>query len=286
MKKLFYLFTVLSLFGITLPACTELQSGDTFITMVQGVEYKCEVIVSKMNYVRISPIAKPEQLSGAITIPSTVKYDGDNFIVTQVAKEAFKDYANLSSVTLPSTLSVIEDGAFQGCISLQTINTPQPLSTIGKNAFDGCVSLEYFDLEASLSTLGTGCFRNCTKLSGIKFPSSFSEIPNEAFYGCTSLENIALPATIMQIGDRAFAYCKGVSRIIMDRSVQNIGDGAFYNCLSVESITCLTATPPTCYNSTFEGIATDIPVTVPMAHVNDYKSAIGWNHFTNFQGTY
>lgn len=286
MKKRFCLYICVALFAFVLTACSNLQMGDTFTTTYQGVEYNCEVIVSRMNYVRINPVSSPAQLSGTVVVPPSVKYEGDKFIVTQIAKEAFRGYTGITEVILPLTLSAIEEGAFQGCTALKTINTPQPLSTIGDNAFDGCVMLESFSLEASISALGSGCFRNCASLGTVTFPSSFSEIPAEAFYGCTSLENLTLSSTIMRIGDGAFAHCEGLKRISMDRSVMSIGDGAFSGCTAVEAITCLTATPPVCFSSTFTGIPTDIPVTVPMPHIIAYQTAVGWNQFSNFQGVY
>lgn len=285
MKKSISLIVLLTAFVLSVSSCTKLNSGDTFTYNFEGVDYTCEVIVSKMKYVRISPVAGPESLSGSIVIPSKVKYKRKTFLVTQIAENAFNGYTSITSVELPSTLSAIEEGAFRGCTSLEKINTPQPLSTIGDNAFEGCESLTHFDLEASISTLGVACFKNCTSLTAIKFPSSFTEIPEEAFSGCTSLRELEFSSTIMKIGGGAFVNCLGVKTIKMDRSVQSIGDSAFAGCSALTSMTCLTATPPSCYSSTFNGVP-DIIVTVPMASVGNYQQATGWNHFSEFEGVY
>lgn len=120
----------------------------------------------------------------------------------------------------------------------------------------------------------------------VKFPTSFTEIPDEAFYGCASFEEIRCPATLMKIGKDAFGGCAHVKEIYLDRSVQSIGTKAFAGCLGVESITCLTATPPACSADTFDGIPADIPVTVMMSSVGDYRAAAGWNRFGNYLGKY
>jgi len=286
MKKAIYLFVLLTLSVFTATSCTKLNSGDSFISAYEGVDYKFEVIVSKMNYVRVSPVAGANALSGNIVIPAKVRYDGHKYLVTQIAENAFDGYEGITSVELPSTLSVIEDEAFRGCVSLATINTPQPLSTIGEHAFEGCVSLQKFSLEASISTLGEACFKDCAALRDLVIPASFSEIPDDAFYGCVSLTSLEFSSTIMKIGDDAFGNCEGLRTVKMDRSVQSIGSSAFAGCTALESMTCLTATPPTCSDSTFEGVPEDIPVTVPMPHVEDYRAATGWNHFSNFTGVY
>ena len=264
--------------------CSKLKAGDTFTATTEGVEYQYEIIVSKMRYVRVVPVS--DRLSGDITIPATVSYDGDSFVVTQIGENAFRGCSSITSVTLPKTLSIIEPSAFAGCTSLQRINTPQPLSEMGDYAFDGCVSLKEFSLDASISSLGKGCFRGCSALKTIQFPSSFTEIPEEAFFGCAGLEEIHCPATVMQIGDDAFGECANVHEIYLDRSVQRIGKRAFAGCGNVASMTCLTATPPVCSADTFEGIHPDTPVTVMKSSMDHYKTATGWNHFTNYKGIY
>lgn len=129
-------------------SCTKLNAGDSFTESVNGIEYKFTVVVSKMSYVRVAPVSG--NLSGEISIPARIGHDGVRYTVTQIAENAFRGCASITSVFLPSTLSVIEKAAFQGCTALKTINTPQPLSVIGDYAFDGCSSLEDLDLEASM----------------------------------------------------------------------------------------------------------------------------------------
>lgn len=245
-------FLAAILMAVTLTGCTKLRAGDTFTATTDGVEFQYEVIVSRMNYVRVIPASG--RLSG--------------------------------NVTLPKTLAIIEASAFAGCSALETINTPQPLSQIGDYAFDGCRSLKAFSLDASISALGKGCFRGCSSLTTVVFPTSFTEIPDEAFYGCASLEEIRCPATLLKIGRDAFGGCSYVKEIYLDRSVQSIGAKAFAGCVSVASITCMTATPPACTADTFDGIPTDIPVTVMMSSVDSYRNTAGWNRFWNYLGKY
>lgn len=271
---------------IGLSSCSKFRAGDRFTVVVNGVEYQCEVIVSKMNYVRISPVTSSDMLIGEVNIPSDIRYDGTKFVVTQIAKDAFRGYEGITAVVLPSTLSVIEESAFRECASLVSINTPQPLSTIESHAFDGCAKLQSFNLVASLSTLGDACFKSCSSLTNLTFPTSFSKIPNEAFCGCISLTRLNLPATILQVGDKAFENCSGIVSVSFDSSVQTIGSKAFSGCVAVESISTKTPTPPVCSDNTFEGVPSDITVTVPMASVENYRSAVGWNRFSNFVGRY
>ena len=46
-----------------------------------------------------------------------------------------------------------------------------------------------------------------------------------------------------------------------------IGSKAFFGCAAVTEFTCLTPTPPTAKSDTFEGMDANLPVTVPMANI-------------------
>jgi len=270
----------------TLSSCSGLKCGETFTQTYNAVEYNFEVIVSYMPYVRISPLTPPDSVKGEVVLPELVEYDGHTYKVTQIGQGAFQDYKYITSIKLPAILSVIEDEAFKDCIGLRTINTPQPLSKIGKYAFDGCLQLQEFSLDASISELGEGAFHKCTSLKELNFTPTFTAIPDELCKGCVMLQKVELPSTIMTIGASAFEGCVLVKSISFDSSVQRIGVDAFKGCWATEQIRCKTPTPPECSSDSFDGIDTDIPVIVPMAHVADYQNAIGWDRFTNITGEY
>lgn len=271
------------LLAVMLSACNWYNSfhhTNGFTASADSTDWRCEVVLPAMHYVRIFPVASPDSLTGMVVIPSTVHYDGEIYVVTQIGANAFQNYTGITTVVLPSTLTTIENNAFRNCTGLTQINTPQPLSTIGDYAFEGCGQLAAFSLNASISSLGTGCFKNCTSLSGLQFPSTFSIIPDEAFYGCSSLTTVQLPPTTTAVGAKAFCRCTGLTSVEMDHSVQSIGDSAFAHCPAITSIKCLTATPPACQPATFAQVPTAIPVTVPMASVGSYQTAQGWNKFS------
>jgi len=250
----------LALVALAMTNCSPLNIT-SFNATSNGVGYKYEVIVPLTNFVRVAAITPADQLTGEVVIPSTVNYDGTNYVVSQIGKSAFEGYSGITEMTIPSTVSVIEEKVFRNCSALREINTPQPLSTIGDYAFEGCSSLERFSLQASISKLGEGCFRNCISLASVTFPTSLNNIPAKAYEGCTAIDEIYI-----------------------DRNMLTIGSRAFFGCAAVTDFTCLTPTPPTAYSNTFEGMDAGIPVTVPMANIEQYHTATGWSYFTNYQG--
>lgn len=91
-------------------------------------------------------IASDDNVSGNYEIPEKVTgNDGQEYDVTGIASEAFKDNKNLTSVTIPSSINSIGDGAFSGCENLKDItvyaNEPIALGSNGTSVFEG-VNLE------------------------------------------------------------------------------------------------------------------------------------------------
>lgn len=56
------------------------------------------------------------EYNGTVVIPETVTYQGVNYKVTSFAFAAFSDYDDLTSITLPNTITHIGEEAFCGCI--------------------------------------------------------------------------------------------------------------------------------------------------------------------------
>lgn len=57
-----------------------------------------------------------EQYSGDIEIPSEIAYNEKTYSVTSIGEGAFLQSSGLTSVTIPNSVTSINDGAFSGCI--------------------------------------------------------------------------------------------------------------------------------------------------------------------------
>jgi len=54
--------------------------------------------------------------SGKVVIPATFTYNNVDYNVTSIGDEAFRDCSDLTSVTIPNSVTSIEYRAFDGCI--------------------------------------------------------------------------------------------------------------------------------------------------------------------------
>ena len=81
----------------------------------------------------------------SVDIPATYK----GIAVTQIMAEGFKDAISLESITLPDSITKINQYAFNNCNVLKNIDLPSDLTYIGEFAFYGCNSLSSLNLNMS-----------------------------------------------------------------------------------------------------------------------------------------
>lgn len=134
----------------------------------------------------------------SIEIPSEIK----GLPVTRIGANAFYGCENLTSISIPDTVTVIEYGAFIST-GLTEIKFPDNLVEIGDSAF------------------------NSSKLENIKIPNTVKNIGDSAFCSSKSLKNIELGENVESIGSSAFEMCDALSEITIPDSVKSIGMNAF-----------------------------------------------------------
>jgi hypothetical protein len=155
---------------------------------------------------------------------------------------------SLTSVTLGSGVTSIENEAFGGCTSLTTINV---LS--GNNAYTSENGILYskdkktlvaypagktgtFTIPSGVTNIGFEAF-SFNSLTSLTIPSSITSIGSKAFHRCFNLASITIPNSITEIVDYTFSSCISLTNVTIPNSITKIGSGAFYDCTSLTSIT-------------------------------------------------
>ena len=81
------------------------------------------------------------KVKSKVTVPSKVKWNGKNYVVTAIGKNAFAGCKKLTSITVKSKqVKTIGKNAFKGCKKLKKITlktTKLTKKSVGKNAFKG-----------------------------------------------------------------------------------------------------------------------------------------------------
>lgn len=114
---------------------------------------------------------------------------------TIIGIDAFSDCSSLTSVTIPDSVTSINNGTFDGCTSLTSIMIPDSITSIGDGAFQDCTNLTSITIPDSVTSIGGGAFGNCTSLTSVTIGNSVTSINPGAFSNCTNLNEITCFAT-------------------------------------------------------------------------------------------
>ncbi|MCH5237881.1 MAG: leucine-rich repeat protein [Muribaculaceae bacterium] len=178
----------------------------------------------------------------------------------------FAQKTKLTSVTIGSCVTEIDDYLFYNCSSLTEITIPNSVTSIGNYVFNGCSGLKEVKIEDGDTILalgynyypgspytGYGLFKDCplekvymgrnlsyesrpsygyspfakqTKLTSVSIGSKVTEIGKYLFCECSFLTEITIPNSVTEIEDYAFDGCKNLESIYYDPGVDFINFGS------------------------------------------------------------
>lgn len=196
-----------------------------------------------------------DRYKGSITIPEKVKYDGKEYTVTGIGKEAFFGCEKVAAVTLPNTITSIGESAFYYCLILNKLVIPASLTSIDKDAFWLCINLLNLELPTTVETIGENAF--CF-VPNLKYTGTSTDAP----WGARALNGVVagklvykdasktellacaasaqgklnIPSTVTTIADYAFLYCANLDSLRLPNSVTTIQKLAFYECSGMVSL--------------------------------------------------
>ena len=137
---------------------------------------------------------------------------------------------SVKEVVLSDSCKTIGLGAFSGCTNLTSITIPESVTQIDSYAFFRCKGLTSIKIPDSVKSLGVeGAFNHCTGLISVTIGNGITSIGDDVFRGCTNLKSITIPDGVTQIYDHAFADCTNLTSITILGSVTSITADAFSN---------------------------------------------------------
>ena len=133
--------------------------------------------------------------------------------ITYVGTYAFRDCAELTSVSLPAGLEEMGSSVFRYCESLTSITIPAGVTSIGGDFFYGCASLKSVTLPDSLWDAGGCTFMDCTSLTSVRLPANLRDIAWWMFKDCTSLTSVTIPRGTVEVKKEAFDGCTSLKNV-------------------------------------------------------------------------
>ena len=159
-----------------------------------------------------------QDVTGKLVIPETF----EGYPVTAIGGNAFCGL-DLTEVTIPDSVTIIEDQAFMACEKLTKVTISNGLTEIGASAFEGCCSLEKITIPQSVTRIGKQAFLGCMELSDVVIPEGVTSIGECAFGCCWNLTEVTIPASVTTIGRRPFFECLSLKKI-------QVAQGNAYYC--------------------------------------------------------
>ena len=209
------------------------ESGEYYhpreeIVTIDGIRYRLEETVNEQSEtVRTAIVARQKtSLSGDIVIPKKVTYaktvlQGDEW----VTQDAY-DY-DVTAITLPAgqSYAITYDGAFQDC-QITSISLPATITAIPVGAFNGCKKLKKVTLPETIKTVGGSAFANCTSLEEIYLPESIIDMSMYIFWNCTSLKKVNIPEQVTKL-EMGFFLNSGIETFIIPENITSIDEDCF-----------------------------------------------------------
>lgn len=139
------------------------------------------------------------------------------FFVDTIAPYAFSNAANLLNLTIPNTIGLIGERAFEYCVNLQTITY---------NAVDA--ETDGLCLFASVGSAGSGV--------SVSFGNNVTNIPDNLFNDENAkVTQIIFGTSLVSIGQGAF-YGAQITALTLPESLVSIGNNAFKETGALETI--------------------------------------------------
>jgi hypothetical protein len=250
--------TVTTIEGNPLPLC----SGLSAVNVDGGsTSYKSEDGVL-LDYAGTTLITYPAgKTTTDYTIPSGV---------ADIYYLAFYD-AKFTSVTIPASVTNIQDLAFAQCLNLTSYTVESSNTTYSSTdgvlfdlteatliAYPPNKAGSSYTVPGTVTRIGVGAF-SYSSLTSVAFPSTLTSIGGEAFSSCNELSSVTLPASLNSIEGVAFSYCAGLS-----------------------SVTILATTPPSLGLNVFISVPSSCTLTVPVGSESAYNT---WgSYFSSING--
>ena len=209
-----------------------------------------------------------EKATGDIVIPSEI----DGLPVIAIGSEEFFGFSNVTSVTIPATVTDIDISTFSTCSELEKFivdennqyyssdtygvlfnkdksklvrypvaadaerySIPNGVTVICESAFARAKKLKEIRIPATVTTIEAAAFLATWALEDIVIPNSVTNLSGNAFSN-SGIKSAVLPAGINTIETRVFDKCTKLESVVIPANITHIDDFAFSMCDKLENV--------------------------------------------------
>ena len=268
-KKVVFPSTFTSIGQSAFSGCTYLEEaifqGDRAVNVVRESFYNCTNLKS-LGSLKISGFDGLRAFYGCRSL-TTLDFSTSGFVTfgynASANGETFANCTGLTTLTLPTSCTILAYRVLNGCTNLTTINGLDRIQTVGNGSCMGCTKLGGELLNAAVKTIAAYGFSSC-KFTKIVLPNIISTggtnatTTSGAFYNNNTMTYAEFGPNCTTIGYRTFA-----------------------NCSSLQTFVCRAETPPTLQTNVFLNTPATLKIYVPYSSddsiINAYKTASNWS---------
>lgn len=180
-------------------------------------------------------------------IITNIYYNGKGVITfaTKLTEIYDLDSADITSITIPSSVKEFDGNPFSDCENLTRFNckyaTSDGFALIKDNTFIALARKwpkDSYAIANGIKTIGQGAFRN-SDIKHISIPNSVTTIGGGAFAECAYLEELTLPKDLQILAPAICYGCTNLRRVILPNNITqmqevSLGYECFYNCRRLE----------------------------------------------------
>lgn len=170
--------------------------------------------------------------------------------VTVIPHHAFAKQKSIVSVSIPESLEVIQDLAFDGC----------SISDVHLTNLSSWCNVVIYDMYDSPLCIADNIYINNELITQLVIPDDVTTINDFVFYGLKNITDITISSSVTAIGRYAFGYCRDLENVFFNSpklvsiesyafsdcekllqlyipdSVSHIGEGIIKNCYGLTRI--------------------------------------------------
>lgn len=283
-------YTVTGLTVKTLPIA-DVVIPDTYnglpVTAIGDMTFELNPIITSVTLGKNVTEIEPYAFKGCELLQTVTLNDG----LQKIDRNAFAASALTEIPALPASLTYLGIYAFAET-NITSLTLPDTLTTIGHGIVASCYYLESMNVPSQwysaddptkLITYFTGYFFGNTEdpenpelripLYANRYPyfesitvrGDMEKLPTYAFFQVESLKSVELTGTFTIIGDNAFANCYALESVVIPDTVTEVGETIFAGCESLKELSM-----PLAGNMTLESLFGNIKP--PLESVRIYTS--------------
>ena len=136
---------------------------------------------SKEVSVKIGSKNPAENKGCDLLIPSSVKFNDQDFAVTSIPVDGFKECKGFDKLVVPGTITSVSNSAFYNCLRLTEVVIEEGVQKLGSSTFYKILDLQTLTLPSTLTRIASLCFNGTHNIETIVCNA---QTPPTAFTGC------------------------------------------------------------------------------------------------------